>query len=101
MRISLTVTAGPHEGTVFTFAGHDTFIVGRSKRAHFRLPVKDRYFSRVHFMIEVNPPHCRLMDLKSRNGSYVNGERVTTADLKHGDQIKAGKTILRVSVDQD
>jgi pSer/pThr/pTyr-binding forkhead associated (FHA) protein len=101
MRITLTVTAGPHKGQVFTFAGHDTFIVGRSKRAHFRLPVKDRYFSRVHFMVEVNPPHCRLMDLRSRNGSYVNGEQVTTADLKHGDEIKAGKTILSVSVEED
>src|SRR5712691_4941696 len=28
MRISLTVTAGPNEGQVFTFDGHDTFIVG-------------------------------------------------------------------------
>jgi serine/threonine-protein kinase len=99
MRITLAVTAGPHEGRSFTFAGHDTFIVGRAERAHFRLSAKDRYFSRVHFMVEVNPPHCRLMDLNSRNGTYVNGVKVTAADLKNGDEIKAGKTILRVSVD--
>jgi serine/threonine-protein kinase len=46
MRITLTVTAGPHQGREFTFAGHDLFLVGRSKRAHFKLPLKDRYFSR-------------------------------------------------------
>jgi serine/threonine-protein kinase len=100
MRIILTVTAGPHKGRVFTFAGHDTFIVGRSKRAHFRLPLKDKYFSRVHFLVEVNPPQCRIMDMGSRNGTYVNGERVRTADLKDKDRIKAGQTLLRISFEQ-
>src|SRR6516164_204093 len=96
--ITLTVVAGPHEGQVFTFAGHDTFLVGRSKRAHFRLPAKDRFFSRIHFLVEVNPPSCRLMDMGSRNGTYVNGERVEMIDLADGDQIKAGRTVLRVAV---
>src|SRR5690242_2669428 len=81
MRITLTVTGGPHEGKVFTFDGHDTFIVGRSKRAHFQLPSKDKYFSRVHFLVEMNPPQCRLLDLGSRNGTYVNGQRVSATDL--------------------
>jgi serine/threonine-protein kinase len=98
MRISLTVTAGPHAGQVFTFEGHDTFIVGRSKRAHFRLPHKDKYFSRVHFMVEVNPPHCRLMDMGSTNHTYVNGQQVKMIDLKPGDEIRAGKTVLRLDV---
>src|SRR5437667_8374835 len=100
MRVTLTVTGGPHEGQTFSFSGHDTFLVGRSKRAHFRLPAKDRYFSRVHFLVEVNPPQCRLMDMGSRNGTYVNGRRVEdTIDLKDQDKIHAGRTVLRVSVD--
>lgn len=55
LRITLTVTAGPHKGQVFTFVGHDTFIVGRSKGAHFLASTQDRYFSRVHFIVEMNP----------------------------------------------
>src|SRR5215467_2272215 len=98
MRVTLKVIGGPHKGQVYTFAGHDTFLVGRSKRAHFRLPAKDRYFSRLHFLVEVNPPHCRLTDLGSRNGTFVNGQKATKADLKAGDRIKAGRTILRVSM---
>src|SRR6516162_2839268 len=97
MRVTLTVTAGPHKDRVFMFAGHDTFLVGRSKRAHFRLPVKDRYFSRVHFLVEVNPPHCALLDMGSRNGTYVNGERVTRRALNDGDQVRAGRSVLRVA----
>ena len=34
----------------------------------------------------------------SHNGTYVNGEKMLTADLKDGDQIRAGHTILRVQV---
>ncbi len=101
MRITLTVTGGPHEGKVFTFDGHDTFIVGRSKRAHVQLPSKDKYFSRVHFLVEMNPPQCRLLDLGSRNGTYVNGERVSATDLRDGDRIKAGHTHLQVAVVAD
>src|SRR5258707_1212008 len=96
MRVTLTVIGGPHTGQAFSFSGHDTFLVGRSKRAHFRLPAKDRYFSRVHFLVEVNPPQCRLMDMGSRNGTYVNGRRVEdTIDLKDQDQFIEGYHIVR------
>jgi len=98
MRIILKVTAGPLAGRLFHFSGHDTFLVGRSKHTHFRLPPSDRTCSRIHFMIEVNPPYCRLMDMGSNNGTYVNGQRVTLAELKHGDKIRAGRNILRVGV---
>jgi eukaryotic-like serine/threonine-protein kinase len=98
-RLTLTVTAGPHTGRTFCFGGHDTFLVGRSKRCHFRLSTKDKYFSRVHFMVEVNPPQCRVYDMGSTNGTHVNGTEVTLADLRHGDQIRAGHTILRVSLE--
>jgi serine/threonine-protein kinase len=98
MQIKLTVKDGPHKGKAFTFAGHDTFLVGRSKHAHFRLSAKDRYFSRIHFMVEVNAPRCRLLDMGSRNGTYVNGKKMAKADLKPGDKIKAGRTVLLVSM---
>jgi serine/threonine-protein kinase len=91
MRITLRVTAGPHKGRAFSFVGHDTFLVGRSKRAHFQLPAKDKFFSRIHFLVEVNPPHCRVMDMGSRNGTYINGKKVSRSDLRDGDKIRAGE----------
>src|SRR3954447_26629333 len=93
MIVTLRVTQGPHTGLSFSFRDHDTFLVGRSPDAHFRLALKDKYFSRIHFMVEVNPPACRLMDMASTNGTYVNGRRVTTVDLRDGDVIKGGKTV--------
>jgi eukaryotic-like serine/threonine-protein kinase len=96
LRLTLTALEGPHKGEIYTFADHEIFHVGRSEKAH--LQVTDGYFSRFHFMLEINPPACRLTDLKSRNGTYVNGKRVETADLRDGDIIKAGTTQLLLAI---
>lgn len=96
MFITLTVTAGPLKGREFTFAKQDTFLVGRSRFAHFQ--VKDEYLSQIHFMMELKQPRCRLLDLGSHNGTFVNGNRVTTAEVRHDDQIRAGHTTFRLSV---
>lgn len=101
MGVQLKVVGGPHAGKSFLFTEHDSFIVGRGKQAHFRLPHDDQYFSRSHFMVEVNPPLCRLLDLGSRNGTKVNGQRVTSIDLKDGDTIAAGKTLIQVMIALD
>ncbi|OYW15499.1 MAG: hypothetical protein B7Z55_15020, partial [Planctomycetales bacterium 12-60-4] len=101
MHIVLTVIAGPHIGQTYSFDRHEHFLVGRAKLAHFRLPEKDPFFSRLHFMIEVNPPACRLLDMKSTNGTLVNGQPVEAADLQHGDLIQAGDTVLRVTIGND
>src|SRR5262249_52987813 len=77
---------------------HDTFLVGRAPAAHFSLP-DDPYFSRMHFLIEVNPPRCRLLDLESRNKTYVNGRVAETVELADGDEIRAGQTVLRVRIE--
>jgi serine/threonine-protein kinase len=98
MKVILSVTEGPHRGKVFEFSEHDTFIVGRSADAHFRLPVKDKTISRFHFLIEINPPCCRLMDMASTNGTFVNGREVPSADLKDGDTIVGGRTGFVVAI---
>lgn len=99
MKVTLAVLSGPHQGKEYSFEGRDSFLVGRSKHSHFQLSQDDPYFSRRHFLIEVQPPRCRLLDLKSHNGVYVNGERVAEAELTDGDQIKAGHTVMEVRIE--
>ncbi len=98
MPVTLTVKEGPHQGRSFEFEEHDAFIVGRSARAQFRLPLKDASLSRIHFMVEVNPPRCRLTDLGSTNGTRVNGRKIAAVDLADGDLIEAGQTVLLFSM---
>lgn len=100
MRVTLHVVAGPQTGRDFTFDQHDTFMIGRSEDAQFCLP-QDRFFSRHHCILEIAPPQCFLRDLGSTNGTFVNGIRVETAHLKHGDRIQGGETVLEVEVAVD
>ena len=101
MAIVLSVIAGPHNGKEFIFDGHDTFLVGRARNAHFRLDSKDEYFSRLQFIVEANFPKCRLIDLGSTNGTFVNGRRATVVDLHDGDLIQGGTTTIKVRVNHE
>jgi hypothetical protein len=113
--VSLVVTAGPIRGRRFDFAGHDTFLFGRAPDCHARLAPSDASASRHHFLLEVNPPLARLRDLGSLNGTHVNGVRhggrsasespeaaaargQGGVDLRDGDEIRVGATVIRVEV---
>jgi len=97
MQVNLKVTSGPYKGRIFSFTQHDTFLIGRSPDAHLCLP-EDRYFSRNHCLLEMNPPHSYLRDLGSTNGTFLNGHRVQDAFLNNGDRIQCGETVLIVEV---
>ena len=100
MRVQLRVTAGSEAGRTFELRGADSFLIGRSGRAHLVLdPNADRFISRAHCLIDVRPPRCLVTDLDSTNGTFVNGERVHQAELSDGDEVRVGRTRIRVSID--
>ena len=100
MQVNLKVIAGPYKGRIFTFTQHDSFLIGRNPEAHLCLP-QDRFFSRNHCLLEINPPRSFLRDLGSTNGTFVNGQRVKEVFLNSGDRIQGGETILCVEVSID
>ena len=114
-KVTLEVASGPIQGKVFTFDGHDTFLFGRHRECHARLP-KDECVSRHHFLLEVNPPDARIRDLGSLNGTIINGVKhggrsphelpedvagreFPVCDLENGDEIIVGKTTIAVRVE--
>ena len=97
MQVNLKVVGGPYKGRIFSFSQHDSFLIGRSRDAHLYLP-DDRYFSRNHCLLEINPPRSFLRDLNSTNGTFVNGQRVAHVFLNDGDRIQCGETVLAVEV---
>lgn len=54
--------------------------------------------SRHHAAICTQLEGVELRDLDSKNGTYLRGERVSTATLRDGDRIEIGRTMLRVRV---
>ncbi len=67
--------------------------IGRSREAD--IPLLDDKVSRVHCGIRLSDGEFYLKDLKARNGTFVNGQRVEdTIKLKPGDRIQIGSTIF-------
>jgi len=60
--------------------------------------IDDEEMSRRHFEIKfVNDSHV-LTDLKSSNGTWVNGRKATHSYLKSGDRIQAGKSQFQFQI---
>jgi adenylate cyclase len=72
----------------YTFTGGEV-IIGRSPECHVVL--RDFGISRQHAKITVAEDGVRIQDLKSKNGTQVNGVPVVEAPLKDGDRILLGK----------
>ena len=78
-------------------------ILGRAPSAAVRFdPVHDRDVGRYHARIswsDATPIIFEIVDLKSRNGTFVNGRLITTPmRLKVGDVIQLGKQGPEVEV---
>jgi predicted component of type VI protein secretion system len=81
------------EDKVYTFDEEKEYKIGRSKDADIQL--KDIKVSRLHTKIMVKGNKYTITDLDSKNGTYVNSERIQTAELSDGDQIRLGFSVLQ------
>ena len=70
-------------------------VIGRSPEC--QVVLKDFGISRQHARIVVDEDGVRIQDLKSKNGTQVNGVPVVEAPLKDGDRILLGKFQLSFS----
>lgn len=71
--------------------GH--FVIGRNRTSDLQIDASE--ISRFHVRLEFLPgKEVRLVDLESRNGSFVNGHQVREAYLRPGDKIRLGPHVL-------
>src|SRR5271169_1777797 len=70
-------------------------VIGRSPEC--QVVLKDFGISRNHAKLVVDDDGVRIVDLKSKNGTQVNGVPVVEAHLKDGDRILLGKFQLTFS----
>ncbi|MCA9081884.1 MAG: FHA domain-containing protein [Planctomycetaceae bacterium] len=96
LHAELRVSSGKHVGSVIPLAA-GKFLVGREEDCHLR-PNSD-LVSRHHCVFTLDDYACRLRDLGSTNGTFVNGERLRGAVvLKNGDKVSIGKLDFDVVV---
>lgn len=63
--------------------------IGRSLAAHIRFD--DPTVSRRHALLYRDPDGARILDDRSLNGVFRNGERVELAELHDGDEVAVGR----------
>jgi pSer/pThr/pTyr-binding forkhead associated (FHA) protein len=83
---------GPEERLLIPL-GRDVTHVGRGLAADMRLD--EGSVSRRHAILVRRPSGSRILDDRSSNGTFVNGRRVTQADLRDGDVLVLGRVVLR------
>lgn len=94
--MSAVVTLEGPVGGTFVLARGEGLVIGRSLQVD--LSVDDLRVSRRHCRIEHGEKGVTALDLRSANGTYVNGQRVTRALLRPGDALQVGSAALRVSI---
>ncbi len=108
MRVERTTTEGPKGACLVVIYGAQIgrrieltgapLVIGRSPRSDLQLD--EDSVSRQHVRIEPDDKSAegmawQISDLGSTNGTYVNDALIRTAQLRHGDQIQVGRSILR------
>jgi two-component system, NtrC family, sensor kinase len=89
---TLTVIQGPDEGKSFVLPTDEPQLIGRSSEA---LPITDNTVSRRHSELTPDGDTWFLSDLKSQNGTIVNGVAIKDRiRLEAGDEIRVGATVL-------
>jgi predicted component of type VI protein secretion system len=74
-----------------------TIQVGRSNWADLCL-ADDAALSNVHFELQCDWRGCRIRDLQSATGTFVNDAKVADAPLQTGDHVVAGGTTFAVRI---
>src|SRR6266849_2182291 len=74
--------------------------MGRATLLRLGFP-SDPHMSARHFAVECDGAQSSVRDLGSRNGTFVNGAKVTEVTLKDGDRIDAGRSSFLIRLRRD
>jgi len=99
MKVSLIVERGPAKGQEIALKKQKT-VLGKSEQCDVR--IVSNVTSRRHCEISIERDFVSLRDLGSRNGTVLNGKRITADSfLADGDVIIAGDAVFKVKITQD
>jgi transcriptional regulator with GAF, ATPase, and Fis domain len=94
----LLAISGPLKDSTFVLSG-DEIPIGRDSSNS--LTISDPALSRRHCIITREENSYNIRDLKSRNGTFVNGVAVKESLLKHRDQISIGDSSFSLLLADD
>jgi hypothetical protein len=86
--------SGIYQGGEFPLPDKGEVEIGRT--SDMGMVLVEEMVSRRHARIVVDGKRIGIIDLGSTNGTYVNGEKIGKVELKEGDRILIGTSILRL-----
>jgi transcriptional regulator with GAF, ATPase, and Fis domain len=89
---------GPLKGTAFSLSPGEVSI-GRDSSNQLWAP--DPALSRRHCLVVATGEQVSIRDLGSRNGTLVNGVPIEQQQMRHGDQIYIGDSVLLFLLNKD
>lgn len=94
--VYLKAIDGPMKDEHFVIKCDQCFLIGRSKDANLCVS-EDSFVSRSHAKILFHNGAMVIEDMASKNGTYLNNQLLKGKEyLKIGDEIRIGKTLLKV-----
>ena len=97
-QFALRFISGKYQGGEFPLRKGREIVIGRSSDLDMVL-VEDMV-SRRHAKILTTDTEITISDMGSTNGTFVNGEKITTSPIHEGDRILVGTSIIKmVAVD--
>ena len=97
--VYLTMTVGSRAGTSFLLDPTEENRIGRDPECAIAL--SDPLCSRVHAILIQEDGAWHIRDLESRNGTYVNDQRIDDAVLGDGHSVRIGNTEFAFHVTQE
>ena len=99
MHVVLEVVKGPDPERVIKVNLDEVVRVGRTSKSN--VVMIDNFMSGSHFSVECKSNGCYLRDLRSRNGTKLNGKLIIEAPLRNGDRVFAGSTDFVVRIEDE
>jgi len=99
MQAKLVALRGVAQGEEFYLPRDKPVVLGRSEEATYSL--MHNKISRAHCKIEFESGLYSIEDLKSKNGTWVNGKKIRRAILFHSDMVLVGEEEFRFELEPD
>ncbi len=98
MPARLLIFTGKLKGKAMALPSEGKVVLGRSQQAHITIP--DGNLSRAHCAVVAAGKGYKVEDLKSTNGTFVNGKQIDQVILHDGDRIVIGETEMEFRIQE-
>ena len=97
IQVRLRIVSEAENGKLFWLNLGQCSTFGRTEKSDCSIP-SDSTLSSEHFKVTCGADQCTIEDMQSRSGVWLNGKKISKANLHDGDHVKAGDTEFSIEI---